>query len=160
VKRRKNVEKHQQARKQFNQVIDQAINKANRNGSSLALIFADIDQFRQINETYGHDAGDRVLAEMLQVLQRQIREANPLARWGGEEYIVLAPETALPDAQAVAERIRKAVEEHAFPSVGQVTISLGIAAYRAGDTSTDLIGRAEGAVHRAKEKGRNRVELE
>jgi diguanylate cyclase (GGDEF)-like protein len=154
------VEKHQQARQAFRKIVEREFAEANKEGCPLCLIFADIDQFRQINEAYGHDGGDQVLAEMSQLLQSQVRDKDIFARWGGEEFIVLTPDTTLSDAQEIAEHMRKAVKEHRFPQAGQVTISLGIAAYRAGDTPADLIGRTDRATHRAKERGRNRVELE
>lgn len=152
--------KHQEARSKLEQVIDQALDEASTQDRPLSLIALDIDDFRGVNTTYGHDVGDRVLTDISSLAQQQIRDSDSFMRYGGDEWVILAPDTTLSDAKAMAERIRKAVESHEFAEAKQVTISLGVATYRTGDTAASLIERADGAAYRAKIGGRNRVEIE
>jgi diguanylate cyclase (GGDEF)-like protein len=149
--------KHQQLDKEaFEQLISQAI-KEGREDLTLSLLLLDIDQFRRVNETYGHDTGDQVLADILVIVQGQIENADRFARWGGDEFAILVSGADLKEAQALAERIRRAVEAHEFPQAGRVTVTLGVTTYQAGDSPEGQIERADKAVRRAKEEGGNRV---
>lgn len=124
----------------------------------LSLIMADIDHFKKVNDNLGHHAGDGVLASFGRTLADQIREKDLCGRYGGEEFLIVLPRTALDEAVSVAERIRKAVEATGIgaPPV-RITASFGVAA-STGDEGTDsLIGRADEAMYRAKALGRNRV---
>ncbi len=122
----------------------------------------DIDFFKKINDNYGHDVGDNVLKGVAEVLMRHVRNHDVAARFGGEEFVMMLPETSVGGAVVVAERIRTAIETIDFETSGchhQVTISIGIAEY-AGDTTSDgedIIKRADEALYRAKTSGRNRV---
>ena len=151
-------QERQQAREKLAQLIAEAATVAARK-HPLALIFVDIDQFRLVNETYGHDVGDQVLADLLQVIPEQIRGTDTFVKCGGDEYAILAPRTTVAQATALAETIRAAVEEHTFPQAGRATISLGVAAYQADETPASLIERADRAARRAKADGRNRVQV-
>ena len=146
-----------QSKQQSEQLVAREVAWAEASQRPLALIYLDVDRFRHVNGTYGHDAGDEVLGDLSQIVQQQIGETDTLARWGGEEYVVLARERGLSDAEALAEAIRGAVERHTFPTVGRVTVSLGVTVHRVGDSPAALIARADAAVRRAKTEGRNRV---
>jgi two-component system, cell cycle response regulator len=135
-------------------------------GRHLSLLLLDIDRFKAINDTYGHDAGDEVLREFAARVRAQTRSIDLVTRFGGEEIVVVVPDSPLDGAQVVAERIRERIEAAPF-AIGQgartvpVTVSIGVAARRAGDTSAaDLLKRADLALYRAKEAGRNRVVAE
>ncbi|HEX2012530.1 MAG TPA: GGDEF domain-containing protein, partial [Roseateles sp.] len=133
-----------------------------RYGRPLSLLLLDIDHFKQINDRYGHLVGDRVLGEFVALLERTLRHADRLGRFGGEEFIVLLPETEAATARVTAERIRQAVAQQA-PAAGLpgCTTSIGLASCRPGDSSLDaMLARADAALYRAKAQGRNRVEIE
>ena len=126
------------------------------------MIMIDIDFFKHINDTYGHQVGDDILKSMAIVIQRQVRDVDILARYGGEEFAVLMPQTALRQAETVAERIRHAVEQNEFDAPEgkiRLTISLGISAYPEGDikNQTELVQVADSALYEAKKSGKNKV---
>jgi diguanylate cyclase (GGDEF)-like protein len=150
--------KNQQLGKEaFEQLLSRAIAKADDESHPFSLLILDIDQFRRVNETYGHDTGNLVLADILTIVQGQIGGADRFARWGGDEFAILVSGANLKEAEALAERIRRAVEGHEFPQVGRVTVTLGVTAYQAGDSPAGQVERADKAVRRAKEESRNRV---
>jgi len=126
----------------------------------LAIVFIDIDHFKRINDVHGHHVGDEVIRQMADVVARAIQRDDILARWGGEEFLVFFPCTTLPDAQAIAERLRRSLAQHPWPHGQPVTGSFGVAQARAGDDLVDGIRRADEAMYAAKCNGRNRVELE
>jgi len=119
------------------------------------LLMLDIDYFKSVNDTYGHEAGDRVLVAVTDQIKACVRSADIVVRWGGEEFVVLLIGTELNDGRQIAEKIRKAVEK-AKNDVCPVTISGGISAYRGGNYH-DAIKRADIALYYAKENGRNRI---
>jgi len=129
-----------------------------RQGTPLSLLLFDLDKFKLVNDTFGHGVGDAVLKAVSGTVQAQLRVSDALVRWGGEEFIVLAPATTLAGATMLAEKIRQAVEAQAMPPVGRVTISLGVAQRQAGEELEAWVARADGALYRAKERGRNRTE--
>jgi len=143
----------------FNEVLKKEIERVKRYKRPLSLIIFDIDHFKRINDTYGHKVGDEVLKELAKVIKKSVRKTDFVARWGGEEFVILALETDLEGAFKLAEKIRKTVEEHEFPTVKNVTVSLGVAQYIDGESPEDFIIRADMALYKAKEGGRNRVEL-
>jgi diguanylate cyclase (GGDEF)-like protein len=144
-------------------LIDQALNDniglAARYGNGFSVVMIDIDHFKHVNDTYGHLAGDAVLSKIAQVLAHQIRSTDITGRWGGEEFMVIAPQTSLDNAAKLAEKLRSGIASIDFPITGQKTISLGVAAYSPGDDVEKLLARVDAALYRAKESGRNRVEL-
>jgi len=152
-----NHHKHQAARERAEQAIAGAIAHADAEAQPLSLLALDIDQFARVNNTYGHDVGDIVLDDIARIVQEQIGDSDTFARWGGDEFLILVPDAPLSDAQALAEGIRKAVEGHEFPQAGHVTVTLGVAAYQAGDSPAGLVARADKACYQAKLDGSNRV---
>lgn len=145
-------------RTKFHEVIKAEFERAKRYSHALSIIMFDIDHFKTINDTYGHAAGDYVLQTLTQIVKENLRELDCLVRWGGEEFVVITPETDVGRAEVLAERIRKAIEGYRFDQAGTVTISLGVTQYGENDTEDSLIKRADDAMYVAKGKGRNRVE--
>lgn len=135
--------------------LERSMALAKRGGSPLSVLMMDIDYFKKYNDTHGHQAGDRLLKEVGNVLTEEVRTGDLVARYGGEEFLVLLPDTEIEGAVNTAERIRTAVSE----SLG-VTISIGAAAYQMEEKPEGLIERADKALYRAKEGGRNRVEVD
>ena len=130
-----------------------------RHGRLLALARVDVDHFKQINDTYGHEAGDEVLTEVARRLAGAVRGGDELARWGGDEFVAILPDTDKSGAQRAAERLRTAVADAPIKAAGAalpVTVSVGWAHW-SGDTPDDLLARADRALYRAKDAGRNAV---
>ncbi|NPA58044.1 MAG: diguanylate cyclase [Aquificae bacterium] len=141
----------------FEKFLEEEINRAERYGTRFALIMFDVDNFKQINDTYGHQIGDRVLKELVKVVKSNIRKSDIFARWGGEEFMILAPIKREEDAYKIAEKIRKKIESYHFDPVGRITVSLGISFYRKGDTIKSLVRRADAALYEAKKTGKNKT---
>ncbi|MRR33977.1 diguanylate cyclase [bacterium] len=144
-------------------VLEREFSRARRSGSFLSLLIIDIDHFKGINDRYGHQGGDLVLAEAASVFQRELRGYDTAVRFGGDEFVAVIPDASLPDAVTVAERMRRAIEESRFPgkmAPVRITFSIGIAVHPADgiETVEDFIREADNALYRAKEKGRNRIE--
>jgi diguanylate cyclase (GGDEF)-like protein len=142
------------------QYITDAINRAKRSRDPLALLMIDVDFFKRINDTFGHNAGDEVLKELVRVLTKSTRSTDYLGRWGGDELVLLLTDTNLLGAANLAEKLRRLVAEHLFSHCNHLTISLGASEYRDGDTSVTLVERADASMYRAKRSGRNRMEVE
>ena len=121
----------------------------------------DIDHFKKINDTYGHLAGDFVLKEIAKIIKDSIRKSDICGRFGGEEFVIVLPNTKLSGAMKLAERIRETIQNHTFDFNGKkinVTVSIGITSVGVNDSYESLISRADEALYEAKEKGRNRIE--
>jgi diguanylate cyclase (GGDEF)-like protein/PAS domain S-box-containing protein len=132
--------------------------RADRLGCGFSVILGDMDHFKSINDEFGHLVGDRVLVAAAGVLADQARPYDLPARFGGEEFLVLLPESTLADAMTIAQRIRTAISGVAVPEVTrQITMSMGISTWGHGDTLGTLVGRADAALYQAKRRGRNRV---
>ena len=135
------------------------IERVRRGGEALSVIALDIDFFKRINDTFGHGVGDRVLAEMVAVTQGEIRKIDSLYRIGGEEFVVLAPQTNSAQAEVLAEKLRAKVGGRSFKDVGPVTLSIGVAQFKPeqDEDGSLMLKDADAALYRAKEGGRNRV---
>jgi diguanylate cyclase (GGDEF)-like protein len=145
-------------RVKFNELINGELGRARRYKRPLSLSIFDIDDFKRINDTFGHNAGDSVLITIANIVRKNIRETSYLFRWGGEEFVILLPETSLEGAGAQAERIRREIADFGFEQVGRVTVSFGLARYRENDTADSFLKRADEAMYKAKTDGKNRVE--
>ncbi len=145
-------------RRKLFELLGLEVEKTKRYGRPLSLIILDLDHFKRVNDTFGHDTGDAVLKTTTNIISGVIRNTDIFARYGGEEFIIALPETALAGAAALAEKIRVAVEYHLFPAVGRITVSIGASEYSGNETDA-LVKRADEALYAAKRKGRNRVEL-
>jgi two-component system cell cycle response regulator len=138
------------------------VEQAASRGKPLTILVLDIDYFKSINDTHGHDAGDDVLREFALRIRKSIRGIDLACRYGGEEFVVVMPETDMSVATIVAERLRRRIAGEPFPiqqatHAIEVTISVGIAALGAGDNAASILKRADQALYRAKRDGRNRV---
>ena len=125
--------------------------------TDLSIILMDVDDFKRVNDTYGHNVGDEVLIRITAILQENIRAADSLGRWGGEEFLLVLPQTNLGQACMVAEKLRSAVDNEIFPIVKQQTCSFGVASFYEGETQDKLLTRADKALYKAKHDGRNKV---
>jgi diguanylate cyclase (GGDEF)-like protein/PAS domain S-box-containing protein len=141
----------------FEERIDAEMERVARYASALGFLVIDIDHFKAINDTYGHDAGDRVLVEVAGRLRALLRGSDLLARWGGEEFVVLLPETDLFGALELGERLRRAISGEPCGEAGTVTVSIGVAQAVPGESVRRLFSRADTALYRAKAEGRDRV---
>lgn len=145
-------------RRHFMEYYKKMIAKAKRYDSKLALIMCDVDDFKEINDNYGHDIGDKVLIALGKVLKKETREEDISARIGGEEFIILLNNISLENSKKYAERIRKKVSEINIEKVSRdITISLGIACLKSDDTKESFLKRADQAMYKAKNNGKNRV---
>ena len=144
-------------RMKFNKTLTNEIERAERYNTLLSLIIFDIDHFKQVNDTYGHLAGDNVLKLIAKLVTANLRQIDTFARWGGEEFVIQTPETSLDGAIKLAEKLRSEIERYDFSEPKNVTTSFGVAAFLNGDNNITLVNRADEALYRAKEGGRNQV---
>jgi diguanylate cyclase (GGDEF)-like protein len=146
-------------RLKFNQALAGEILRSMRYETPLSLVMYDVDNFKAVNDTHGHQVGDKVLVQLCRFVPSLLRNSDLVARWGGEEFVILTPGSDGEMAYLVAEKLRNAIEQIKFDQIGTVRCSFGVAQYVYGDTAETLISRADDALYRAKLKGRNRVEL-
>lgn len=145
-------------RMKLDEVLESEIQRSQRFGQPFSLILLDLDHFKLVNDCHGHQAGDQVLVEVARLLQRHTRETDLAGRWGGEEFMVVCPHTDEAGVRVLAEDLRQVFELNEFPVVQQKTASFGVATYRPNDQAKDIVARADAALYRAKDLGRNRVE--
>lgn len=130
---------------------------ATESGDAYSLIMCDLDFFKRVNDEFGHAAGDRVLSEVARILIEAQRSTDFVVRWGGEEFLVMLPDTSVRAAAKVAERMRAEIESADQAEIARMTISMGVAEWSRGDTVDDVLARADAALYAAKAAGRNRV---
>jgi two-component system, cell cycle response regulator len=153
-------------RQKFNELYEIEIMRVKRSGNDLCMIMLDIDKFKDVNDSFGHDVGDTVLKIMTKIVAERIRKTDLFARWGGEEFVVLLPYTKFIDSVVLAQKLRESIESTLFEEVKEfhdieyhsITCSFGVASYEPGDTNESLMKKADEALYRAKRGGRNRVE--
>jgi len=147
-------------RRKLEECLEQKLKESTR-GSSFSIIMIDIDRFKTINDTYGHEIGDHVLVHTARLMRESIRTSDMLGRWGGEEFLLILPQTSLEGALVIAEQMRSKIYQFTFEHYPQrVTMSFGVATHHAGDTPNSILRRADNALYRAKNSGRNRIEHE
>jgi|SRR5450830_89682 len=145
-------------RREFSSILASEVDRAKRYGAPLSLIMYDIDYFKRVNDTFGHSVGDYILQALIGMVQENIRANDVSARWGGEEFMVLMPQSGIEAARTAAEKLRVAIAEHQFDKVGRLTVSFGVAEFEPQDDFNSLLKRVDDALYLAKERGRNRVE--
>ncbi|WP_242442863.1 diguanylate cyclase [Magnetospirillum sp. 15-1] len=145
------------SRSRIEESVRQEMLRNSRYGHPVSLIFIDLDHFKRINDGYGHAVGDEVLKSFCDIAQKCMRSTDLLGRWGGEEFVIVTPNSGLMIAILLAERIRKAVMAYDFPVAGHITASFGVAEYRENETWESWLCRSDAALYAAKEGGRNRV---
>ena len=144
-------------RHKLDEILENEYDRAQRGNYEFSVVLVDIDYFKSVNDTYGHNVGDIVLRDIAQQLQKRIRKSDMVGRWGGEEFIVICVNTSIGQAVVVAEQLRANIEAYTFEQAGKVTASFGVAQYDS-ETIKDLFHRADKALYRAKQNGRNCVE--
>jgi diguanylate cyclase (GGDEF)-like protein len=144
-------------RRHFGTALQSELERAGRQPNPFSVIFFDVDRFKQVNDSFGHEAGDRVLVGVAQLIQKQLRKTDVFARYGGEEFAILLPQTKREGALALAEKCRLALQENSFAEVGSVSASFGVATFEGNETSNQFLKRVDQALYQAKASGRNRV---
>lgn len=139
----------------FNTVFDIELEKTNRGETNLCLIMMDLDSFKQINEENGHIKGDEILYEFAQTLQKEIRKSDILARFGGDEFVLLLPKTTISQAKKLSKRLQRAIQQSKFLQKYNVNFSGGLANFKKGDTKNSFLKRANKLLRKAKEEGKN-----
>jgi diguanylate cyclase (GGDEF)-like protein len=147
-------------RLRFDEALAEAIERAQRYNMPFSLVLYDVDHFKWVNDTHGHQVGDAVLVRLSHLVSHAVRAPDLVARWGGEEFVILAPGADGLMARQAAERLRMTIQQTVFDVVGSVTCSFGVAQYVPGDTAQTVLARADRALYRAKIGGRNRVEFD
>lgn len=146
-------------RRHIKEMVEQEYSRAQRHNRTFSIILADIDGFKKINDTYGYNAGDDVLVEISRVFKGCVRNEDICARWGGEEFLILLPETRIDGALAVAQKIHESVAMTEFkankPGI-RTTISIGLSEYKPGQALFECVSRADHALQQAKKDGKNR----
>lgn len=146
-------------RRKFEEIIDIEMERAKRFHHPLSILMFDIDNFKKVNDTFGHSIGDYVLKTVADIVRKHTRTINYFIRWGGEEFVIISVETDLDEAKIQSERLRKAIESYSFDIVDEITASFGVTQYKDDDTASTFIKRADDALYQAKVKGKNRVEI-
>lgn len=146
-------------RRKFDEIVVKEYHRAEHGDAPFSVIMLDIDHFKRVNDKFGHSAGDQVLKHLSKLIRGLVRQGDLLIRWGGEEFLILLLNTKIEEAGSFAERIRVGVEQEQFAAAGSITISLGVAQLREGDSTDTLLKRVDNALYQAKQKGRNRVVL-
>lgn len=146
-------------RQSIDQIWEREILRSVRYGDLFSVLLIDIDHFKRVNDNFGHLVGDELLFQFAQLLQEVSRDTDHVGRWGGEEFVVIIPNTNLSSAVLMAEKLRETIECFSFSAVGRITVSIGLATYRNGMNQDDLFSVADAALYRAKAQGRNRVEV-
>lgn len=144
-------------RRYITERLEADIELCKRANRTFSLIMFDIDHFKNINDTYGHNVGDNVLIKLTDIVKRRIRKIDIFARWGGEEFLIMLPESRLENARLLAENLRKLIEETDILSDRTVTCSFGVTEYYEGDTVDSIVKRADDCLYKAKSLGRNTV---
>jgi diguanylate cyclase len=149
-------------RRGMDEAFDREISRATRAAASLSVALMDIDHFKKLNDTLGHQVGDQALVHLSRVVKKLLRPTDVLARYGGEEFLILLPNTDAGEGQQVMQRVQRDLTKEYFMHDNQkvlITFSAGVAEMRSGESRDRLIDRADAAMYWAKASGRNRVEL-
>lgn len=144
-------------RLKFNQSFANEIERFKRYNRTFAVLLLDIDHFKHVNDTYGHDIGDETLIHLAQIIGKMLRQTDIFARWGGEEFIALIVNSDADKALGLAERMRAKIEASDFKEVGHITISVGVSIIHSDDDLLSLVKRVDSALYEAKNSGRNKV---
>ncbi|MFM2484247.1 GGDEF domain-containing protein [Celerinatantimonas yamalensis] len=144
-------------RNYFNEQLKRDLNRSERYQHPLTLILVDLDYFKQVNDKYGHVIGDKILVEVANLLQLRLRSSDILARWGGEEFVILLPETRLAEAHKLAQQIQQSFVQHAFTENIRCSCSMGVVDWEQGSSADELFQRADDMLYEAKAAGRNTI---
>ena len=147
-------------RLKLDEIFSMKLATARRYNTAFSVIIIDIDYFKNVNDTWGHQAGDDVLKEFANILKNNARETDVIGRWGGEEFLILSSDTDLNGAVELSEKLREIISLFKFSFAEHKTASFGVSSYQVGDDEKTMVKRADEALYSAKEKGRDRVEIE
>ncbi|MGE4471693.1 MAG: GGDEF domain-containing protein [Sulfuricurvum sp.] len=147
-------------RRKLNDSLQSEVNKAHRYHRPLSVLIMDIDHFKRINDTYGHQCGDFALTTVAALLSKHIRDSDIVGRYGGEEFMVICPETQITAAVSVGEKLREAIAQYDFGIIGHITISIGVAELKEEDTLETIVKNSDNCLYTAKHNGRNQVVAE
>ncbi len=146
-------------RRKISELLQDEINRARRYQKTFSIILIDIDYFKHTNDTFGHRSGDNLLIDITGIIGKTTRLPDMVGRWGGEEFVVICPETDLTGASCLAEKIREKIENNMFGEIGHKTASFGVTCYNNNENIENIIQRADMALYSAKRAGRNKVEI-
>ena len=146
-------------RRQFEIILADHIALARRQGTPMSLIMYDLDNFKDINDSFGHHRGDEVLKTLATLVQEALRKGDVFGRWGGEEFLILLPLCNSENGRAIADNIRERFASYAVPGIGHVTASFGVAQWDPDESDTDWLVRVDQAMYEAKDAGRNAVRI-
>jgi len=144
-------------RRKFIEIVEEEMRLSERYGSAFTLVMFDVDRFKAVNDTFGHDVGDRVLVHVASTVRGALRATDVVARWGGEEFMAILRQADVEVGAQLAEKLRAHLASARVDPVGAVTASFGATAFRPPESFGSLSARVDGLVYRAKERGRNRV---
>jgi len=142
---------------QLDKVLHLGIKKSIRSNTNISILFIDIDRFKFVNDTYGHQVGDQVLKDFSKILQSNIRETDTVGRWGGEEFLIIRCETNIEGSLQLSENLRIIIENTTFQYIKNITASFGVASFKDEESVDLLVKRADKALYKAKNSGRNKV---
>ncbi len=144
----------------MNEKINSEIQLYDRTNTSFSLIMLDVDNFKLVNDNFGHNVGDLVLKKVVETVKKRIRKIDILSRWGGDEFIILLPDTQMPHAIVLAEDLKAAFDRIMIDEVGKVTSSIGVSTYTKGDTIDTLIKKVDDLMYHSKSKGKGSISYE
>jgi diguanylate cyclase (GGDEF)-like protein len=144
-------------RRKIHEILESEITRSKRYNSTFAVILLDIDNFKETNDKFGHNAGDQLLVQISDIISKTIRESDIASRWGGEEFLIFCPHTNIDGAFSLADKLRSNIEKKEFDEIGYKTSSFGVAQIEHADTVKSLIQRADKALYSAKNTGKNMV---
>ena len=146
-------------RSYFNKVLSECVKKYKNDHQLFSVIMLDIDNFKNFNDTYGHQIGDKILKDLAFIIKQNTRETDVFARWGGEEFVQILPHTGIDGAMKVAQSLRKMIQKHVFVNNLRLTCSFGIAEFQSDDNQDSVVKRADEALYLAKRNGKNQVQI-
>lgn len=144
-------------RRQLDNLLEKELSYAQRYNIEFSLIILDVDYFKNINDQFGHLTGDKILIEISKILKQQTRKVDYVGRWGGEEFLIICPNSNLTIGESVALKLKSHIEKHDFKIFQNITASFGVSQYKKGDNVDDILNRADNALYKSKNNGRNQV---
>jgi len=145
-------------RLKLDEALNDEFNRSNRFNRTFGIIILDIDYFKRVNDTYGHQVGDQALIQFAKILKENIRKIDILGRWGGEEFMIICSEADFQGTIKLAQSLREIISKYDFPTIGNLSASFGVSIYDGDENIDKVIARADNALYKAKANGRNRVE--
>lgn len=144
-------------RNRLDDLLNQEIERSNRYGSVFCLLWIDIDNFKNINDNYGHQTGDLIIQELASIIRESLRSTDYPGRWGGDEFLLILPESNIENAKIIASNLLQKIKNRTFSNCIKTTISIGLCDYQTNDTAKSMFSKADKALYMAKEKGKNTI---